>query len=113
MRDIYCECDIVFIQEAAGAFVQGEAGVALAAHYKILIPRIVDAKRDQNCLILVRDCFLQPSAPVTEVTDLVLEHVCSKNPAKKFVYVAGDIAVFSCVSRSGQHCLLASFHGII
>jgi hypothetical protein len=38
------------VQEAAGAFSEGEAGRAISSMFHILQPAVVDAKRDQNCL---------------------------------------------------------------
>ena len=42
--ETYGDCDVVFIQEAAGAFVEGIAGRRIKDHYHMLQPAVVDGK---------------------------------------------------------------------
>lgn len=63
--------------------MQGEVGVLLAAHYDILQPANIDAKRDQNCLVLCRKRFLKDATTVVEITHDVLKLANATNPAKR------------------------------
>lgn len=108
--ETYGDCDIVFIQEAAGAFVEGKAGRRIGGHYHMLPPAVVDGKRDQNCLVLLRKLSFKEGSAV-EITDEVLERLHRRDPRQKKVYVPGDLAAFTAVSMSGHPFLLASFHG--
>jgi hypothetical protein len=65
---VYRECDIVFLQEAAGSFAIGETGALLADDYHILQPARIDTKRDQNSIILMRKCLLRDSSNVVDIS---------------------------------------------
>jgi len=65
---VYRECDIVFLQEAAGSFATGETGALLAADYHILQPARIDTKRDQNSIILMRNHVLKDPLNVVDIS---------------------------------------------
>lgn len=65
---MYRECDIVFLQEAAGSFATGETGALLADDYHILQPARIDTKRDQNSIILMRKYFLRDLSNVVDIS---------------------------------------------
>jgi len=90
--------------------VEGETGRQIAERFDILQPAVVDGKRDQNCLVLLRKlAFKEGSA--AEITDEVLDLLHRRDQSKKNVYVPGDLAAFTTVGLTGQPFLLASFHG--
>ncbi len=90
--------------------MEGETGRRIAEHFHILQPAVVDGKRDQNCLVLVRR-FAFKEGSAAEITDEVLDVLHRKDPSNKKVYLPGDLAAFTAVGLTGQPFLLASFHG--
>jgi len=99
----YADRDIIFLQEAAGSFVTNpDAGGILGEHYDILTPAILDTKRDQNSIILIRKGFLK--CPAVEITAAVLQ----SPPNSSSIFNPGDVAAFVCMSVSGQQFLIGS-----
>jgi hypothetical protein len=73
----YTDADVIFIQEAAAAFVeQTTADDHLARKFALLKPGVLDGKRDQNSLIFAcRERFVEETA--VEVTEEVSSvYVC-------------------------------------
>eukprot|EP00960_Hanusia_phi_P043756 756237-Hanusia_phi.AAC.3 len=107
----YGSYEIVFVQEAAGAFVHGEPGNLLEEHYIPLLPSVMDGKRDQNSLILVKkDVFLASAAQ--NITDEVLQvHKKATESTPGAVLYPGDLAAYCIDATNGRKFLLASFHG--
>ena len=69
----------------------------------ILTPAILDTKRDQNSIILIRKGFLK--CPAVEITAAVLQ----SPPNSSSIFNPGDVAAFVCMSVSGQQLLIGSF----
>mmetsp|Transcript_3630 Transcript_3630/g.8334 ORF Transcript_3630/g.8334 Transcript_3630/m.8334 type:complete len:669 (+) Transcript_3630:248-2254(+) len=102
----YADADVIFIQEAAAAFVDQTMGDDhLARKFSLLKPSVLDGKRDQNSLIFAsREIFIEETA--VEVTEEVLSLVEGKWAA------AGDLVAFRIDGAAGgQKYLLSSFHG--
>jgi len=102
----YADADVIFIQEAAAAFVEQTMGDDhLARKFMLLKPGVLDGKRDQNSLIFAnRERFDEDTA--VEVTEEVLSLVEGNWTA------AGDLVCFRIEGVSGlERFLLCSFHG--
>ena len=80
LHGTYGDTDIIFLQEAAGAFAEGTAGGRLGSQFDIWVPASCDRSRDQNSLILARRGFLAAGS-VVEVTEAVLALAVARNPA--------------------------------
>lgn len=100
----YADCDVMFIQEAAAVFVE-QASSVLGTDFHVLAPAKLDAKRDQNSLILARKSSFD-AASATELTAAALQLLPEDAPV-----AAGDLFVVSLTSTAGQPFVLASFHG--
>lgn len=101
----YSGADVVFLQEAAASFITYASTRDLGERFTIFTPRKLDAKRDQNSLILLRkDRFKLETA--VEVTPEVEKMFAVKSPISD-----GDLFVLKVSSSDGVPFLLASFHG--
>jgi hypothetical protein len=105
IAEAYGDADVFFIQEAAAMLIHTvRADAALHAKFAVLSPDALDAKRNQNSLLLVaRARFAEKT--FLDVTPDVLALLSGK-----FV-LPGDLFVASVRDRDGAPWLLASFHG--
>ena len=103
-----CSCadaDVVFLQEASAALVTAaRRHPVLSARFALLAPRNLDARRNQNSLILVRrDAF--DAAGWADATADVLDMAEGRWVAP------GDLLAASVAGSDGRRWLLVSFHG--
>lgn len=106
LDETYYSAKVVFIQEAAAAFVDRVlAHPSLSNRYMVLHPPQLDGKRDQNSIILAdKSSFDEDSA--TDITPEILAGVTNWPTAP------GDLVAVSVKCRhDGRKYLLASFHG--
>jgi hypothetical protein len=103
IRTCYSSADIIFLQESAAAFV-GKLNSELDKLFLVIQPKLLDGRRDQNSLILVRRTRFYCSA-VEEITDDVLNNLGGDWVAP------GDLIAVSIQGVCGRKFLLASFHG--
>ena len=89
----YGDADVLFVQEAASAFVK-TASASLGDKYHILAPSSMDPKRDQNSLVLVKKGFG------------AFEEVDVLSSLSDAPVAAGDLLVVQ-----NDDYVLASFHG--
>jgi len=102
----YWDANLVFLQESATAFVQ-KAGAheELSDRYFIARAATLDAKRDQNSIVLLgRAYFVEDS--LQEHTGAVMGGFDKSVPVAE-----GDLLVVSVDDVMGRKYLLASFHG--
>mmetsp|Transcript_11685 Transcript_11685/g.20491 ORF Transcript_11685/g.20491 Transcript_11685/m.20491 type:complete len:133 (-) Transcript_11685:316-714(-) len=52
MKETYADADVIFLQEAAAVFIEQMGATDLSERYHIFSPEKIDAKRDQNSLVL-------------------------------------------------------------
>jgi len=101
----YAREDIIFLQEAAAAFLTRARDSELGSRYILGHAASLDGKRDQNSLVLLRkDLFLEET--VEEHTSLVMSSFTKDVPVAN-----GDLLVLSVDDTLGRQYLLASFHG--
>jgi hypothetical protein len=98
----YGDADVLFVQEAASAFVK-TASASLGAKYHILAPSSMDPKRDQNSLVFL--CKKRFPSTASEFTDQVLSTL-SKAPVAN-----GDLYAATVFDSSNRPFVVASFHG--
>ena len=105
LADQYANSDVIFIQEAAGAFyLQLLIESVITRKFIVLKPSVLDGKRDQNSFILIsREMFQDDAAE--EVSEGILQFVGGNWVAP------GDLIAVTARSKSGMDYLLASFHG--
>ena len=103
IKKFYSTADIIFLQESAGAFVR-ILNRELDHLFLVLQPRLLDGKRDQNSLILVRRTRFNCDI-VEEITEEVLNNLGGDWVAP------GDLIAVSIQGSCGRKFLLASFHG--
>jgi len=105
LRDVYDDAHVVFLQEAAAAFVKKAEDSVLGEHYVVARSSSLDGKRDQNSVILLCN-QLFTAASVQEHTQAVMSSFDKSVPVAN-----GDLLVISAVDVVGRKYLLASFHG--
>ena len=70
----------MFLQEVSGAFIAAaRAHPALAARYVVLAPAALDARRDQNSVLLLARAYLVSDQ--FDAAQRVLLHVLTDHPA--------------------------------
>jgi hypothetical protein len=105
LADQYSNADVIFIQEAAGAFYLQLLGESvIAERFIILKPSVLDGKRDQNSFILISRATFEDDI-AEEISDIVIQFVGGNWVAP------GDLIAVTARSKSGVDYLLASFHG--
>lgn len=104
----YSGADVIFLQEAAGAFVEAfRAHELLNSRFVLLAPKAIDHVRDQNSVVLVARSRLADEAQVEEFD--VSAALGSAVPVAD-----GDLATFAVPLHFGSRTarvVLASFHG--
>eukprot|EP00638_Chattonella_subsalsa_P000691 CAMPEP_0117756736 /NCGR_PEP_ID=MMETSP0947-20121206/14276_1 /TAXON_ID=44440 /ORGANISM="Chattonella subsalsa, Strain CCMP2191" /LENGTH=520 /DNA_ID=CAMNT_0005576421 /DNA_START=133 /DNA_END=1695 /DNA_ORIENTATION=+ len=101
----YGDTDICFLQEVAAAFVESAKSRYLGERYEILCPEKLDAKRDQNSVIMVKKgLFDQTTAE--EITNQIADQFPSNCPVAD-----GDLYAVKIRGMDGLDYVLASFHG--
>lgn len=100
----YGDADVIFIQEAAAAFVEA-AKVGLGRKYMILRPYLLDGFRNQNSIILAKKRVFVEGSTID-----VTEHVIRIAGGGKWI-AAGDLCAMTMQGADGRRYLLASFHG--
>ena len=106
MNNEYEDATIVFLQESATAFVgKAEADDALGSRYLVARSSNLDAKRDQNSVLLLRRTFFREES--------IVDHTSSVMSAfdKSVPVASGDLLVMAAEDVLGRKYLLASFHG--
>ena len=103
LETTYSDADVIFLQEAASAFVKTARAGPLGAKYHVMAPTSMDPKRDQNSLVLL-DKKRFP-APATEFTDEVLKALGDAPVAP------GDLYAATVFDSSNRPFVVASFHG--
>jgi len=102
----YSDAKLVFLQETAGVFV-GKASrhEELSSRYFIAKAAMLDAKRDQNSIMLLGRSYFREES--------LREHTASVMAAfdKDVPVAAGDLLVMAVEDVMGRKYLLASFHG--
>ena len=106
LEQCYGDRDVLFLQEVAANFVDTlEGSSQISGHYHIVKPAKLDAKRDQNSLLLLSKAkFAIESA--CEVTHEILEALTTKD-----MVMDGDLVGLTIDSTDGGSFFLASFHG--
>ena len=109
LRTRHCDQDVVCLQEVAASFVALlRADARLSKQYACIAPAALDAKRDQNSVVLLSRRRFDP-ATVAECTEHVLKQLSLSDRAK---VQAGDLVAVTVVERdTGRRYLIASFHG--
>lgn len=104
----YINSDIITLQEVSAAFIdQAKNRTKLGEAFWIVVPKDMDAVRDQNSVIFLRkETF--PAGPNTEITSLVES---SFEKGVKVPIVKGDILAITTTDRDGILFVVASFHG--
>jgi len=105
LADTYEDADIVFLQEAAASFLTNAEQSSLGMRYLIGHSAGLDAKRDQNSFILLRNDLFDVDS-VSEHTEQVMSTFSKSVPVAN-----GDLLVLSATDSHGRKYLLASFHG--
>mmetsp|Transcript_36321 Transcript_36321/g.58576 ORF Transcript_36321/g.58576 Transcript_36321/m.58576 type:complete len:859 (+) Transcript_36321:178-2754(+) len=100
----YSDADVIFIQEAAAAFVEA-AKQGLGRKYMILRPYLLDGFRNQNSIILAKRVFFVEGSTID-----VTEHVIRLAGGGKWI-AAGDLCAMTMQGLDGKRYFLASFHG--
>ena len=104
IEESYTDTDVIFIQEAAAAFVEA-AKACLGRQFLIIRPYLLDGFRNQNSIILARRGFFKEGSTV-DVTD----HIIRLAGGIKWI-VPGDLCALTLQGADGKRYLLASFHG--
>lgn len=106
LSNTYWDANLVFLQETASVFVKkAEAHQALSARFFVARAATLDAKRDQNSVMLLgRDYFKEPT--LREHTSAVMSQFDRSVPVAD-----GDLLVVSVEDTMSRKYLLASFHG--
>jgi len=104
MVETYADTDVIFLQEAAAVFIDQMGGTALAERYHIFSPEKIDAKRDQNSIILASRAKF--TGVFSEVTAECVANLPENAPVS-----AGDLCAVATDGVDGNKYLLASFHG--
>jgi len=102
----YADADVIFLQEAAAAFLSVVRSSSLGSRYIVGHAASLDGKRDQNSLILLRRGLFRE--------DSIQEHtatVMGGFAGRKVPVAEGDLLVLSVDDVMGRQFLLASFHG--
>jgi len=106
----YCNADVIFLQECAGAFIEAfRNNEKLNSKFWLLVPKTADHCRDQNSLILVSKAILEDASAAEEL-DLSGETLGNVRVAD------GDICAFTVPlqvpgQQESRRVLLVSFHG--
>jgi len=103
----YGAYDVICLQEVSAAFVNSCLESTLASTFHIVPPAVLDAKRDQNSVILLRKATF-PSGSLGEITSDVS---ASFPPGEKVPVANGDILAIVTKDVSGKDYVIASFHG--
>jgi len=107
LQKVYSDSDIIFLQEVAAEWLKKFVASKMGREFHLLAPGQLDAKRNQNSVILVRQSLFDLESP-KEVTQEVL----AKLPKEANVPVAaGDMCAYTITSKKGNNWVLASFHG--
>jgi len=101
----YSEANVVFLQEAASAFMAKADDSDLGDRYIVSHSGSLDGKRDQNSVILLSKTFFR-EATIREHTSAVMNSFTTTVPVSN-----GDLYVLSVEDTLGRQYLLASFHG--
>lgn len=109
LQTTYGDSDIVFLQEVAGNFPSFAKAHEVATLFDIHGAASMDADRDQNSFILLKNGKYRD---IVEVTDQVIALHAKENNDAKLPVVNGDLVVLVVVNdNDGSKYLLASFHG--
>lgn len=101
----YDDSDIIFLQEVAVAFIDQLKNSDLGQHFVASFPKTLDAKRDQNSIILLNKTLF--NSGWSDITDEIMPLFEGKTvPIGK-----GDLFVCTVQSAHGEKYVLASFHG--
>jgi hypothetical protein len=101
----YLDIDVFFLQESSAILVHRlHECPPLEAKFAVLVPRVLDSRRNQNSLILVdRARFRAPTSADVTADVLALLGGAFVSP--------GDLHAVSIEDVAGRRWLLASFHG--
>ena len=102
----YAGTDILFLQEARGAFMP-VLTAALGGAYAVFAPT-APSKSDQNSVVVLRTAVFD-AASVVDVTNQAMAALSSEG---KGMVASGDLIVLTAAARAGgRKYVLASFHG--
>jgi len=102
----YEDATVVFLQESAAVFVKkAEEHDDLGSRYIVARSSTLDAKRDQNSVLLLRRSFFKEE-PLVDHTSTVMASFDKSVPVAN-----GDLLVMGVEDVVGRKYLLASFHG--
>ena len=105
LADSYGNCHAIFLQEASAALVRkARAHPALSRWHDVLLPDALDARRDQNSVILVDRRRFNTRGAV-DAPQRVLDHV------EGGLLEPGDLFAADVADVAGRRFLLVSFHG--
>jgi hypothetical protein len=105
IADACADADVVFLQEASAALVAAaRRHPILAARYALLPPRNLDARRNQNSLILVSRARFDAAGWADATADVL-------DMAEGRWVAPGDLVAASVAGLDGRRWLLVSFHG--
>jgi len=105
LADRYSNIEVMCLQEVAAVFKDHFQASALAETHKLVLPQMLDGKRDQNSVIcLSQEAFVLDS--ITEVTNNVA--ACLKEGTK---LAAGDLLAVKALTKDLKPWLIVSFHG--
>ena len=74
LAQTYSDADVICLQEVSAAWATSVASSALGHNYVALAPEKLDAKRDQNSIILLKRSIFDVST-ASEITKLVAQQV--------------------------------------
>jgi len=104
MASTYSDSDVIFLQEAAAVFIDQMGATDLSERYHIFSPVKIDAKRDQNSLVLASKAKF--TGVFSELTASAIELLSADAPVS-----AGDLLAVVVDGLDGKKYVLASFHG--
>ena len=104
MQETYADSDVIFLQEAAAVFIEQMGATDLSERYHIFSPEKIDAKRDQNSLVLASKAKF--TGVFSELTASAIALLPEDAPVS-----AGDLLAAAVDGLDGNKYVLASFHG--
>jgi len=106
LADQYDDATVVFLQESAAVFVRkAEAHDELGERFIVARSAALDAKRDQNSVLLLRKTFFREEGIVDHTATVMASF------DKSVPVASGDLLVMAAEDVLGRKYLLASFHG--
>lgn len=105
VEDCYSDSDVVFLQEASLSFFSTLDQSRLSQDFLIPKPQLIDSKRNQNSLVLLKKSRFK-SEDIKEITHDLLGYESLKHKLS-----SGDLCAFLVSDYNNTNYLVASYHG--